>query len=150
MTKADRAEELFKSGYNCAQAVIGAFAEDLGLDFNTAMKISEGFGGGMGRMRLTCGAVSGMFMTVGMNISRGEAGDLKTRETVYGTVQKMAREFEEKNGSIICGDLLGLNKPHDNGAKPTERTAEFYKKRPCVGCVRDCAEIAEKYLKESY
>lgn len=147
MTRADRAEELFKSGYNCAQSVVGAFAEDLGLDFNTAMKMSEGFGGGMGRMRLTCGAVTGMFMLAGLCLSDGEAGDMKTRETVYGTVQKMAHEFEEINGSVVCGDLLGLNRPKDNTAKPTERTADFYKKRPCIACVRDCAEIAEKYMK---
>lgn len=147
MTRADKAEELFKSGYNCSQSVIGAFAEDLGLDFNTAMKISEGFGGGMGRMRLTCGAVAGMVMAIGMIMSDGEAGDLKTREAIYGTVQKTAREFEEMNGSIVCGDLLGINRPKDNGAKPTERTEDFYKKRPCSGCVRDCVTIAEKYLK---
>lgn len=147
MTKAEKAVELFKSGYNCSQAVVGAFCEDFGIDFDTAMKMSEAFGGGMGRMRLTCGAVSGMFMLVGMKYSKAQGGDLETRKLVYATVQKMAEEFKNKNGSITCAELLGNNLPKDNGSNPTPRTEEFYKKRPCTGCVADCAEIAEKYLK---
>lgn len=147
MTKAERAVELFKAGYNCSQSVVGAFAEDLGFDFDTAMKMSEAFGGGMGRMRLTCGAVSGMFMLVGMKYSKAKGGDLETRRLVYKTVQEMAEEFKHKNGSIICAELLGENLPKDNGSVPTPRTPEFYKKRPCIGCISDCAEMAEKYLK---
>lgn len=147
MTKAEKAVELFKSGYNCSQAVVGAFCEDFGIDFDTAMKMSEAFGGGMGRMRLTCGAVSGMFMLVGMKYSKAQGGDLETRKLVYKTVQEMAEEFKNKNGSITCAELLGNTIPKDNGSNPTPRTEEFYKKRPCIGCVADCAEIAEKYLK---
>lgn len=147
MNREEKAEQLFKSGYNCAQAVIGAFCDDLGLDFDTAMKISEGFGAGFGRMRLTCGAVSGMGMVAGMVLSRG-AGEGNTRSEVYSAVHEMSEEFAEKNGSIICGDLLGLNKKEYN-PKPEERTAEYYKKRPCVMCVKDCVRIAEKRFFEN-
>ncbi|MCC8169523.1 MAG: C-GCAxxG-C-C family protein [Oscillospiraceae bacterium] len=146
MDRVAKAVELFKSGYNCSQAVVGAYCDAFGMDFDTAMKASEGFGGGMGRMRLTCGAVSGMAMLAGLKYSKAKAGDTETRTLVYKAVQEMGKEFESMNGSVICGDLLGINKPKDNGAKPTPRTEEFYKKRPCAGCVEDCAALVEKYL----
>ncbi|MCD8181606.1 MAG: C-GCAxxG-C-C family protein [Firmicutes bacterium] len=146
MDRVQKAVELFKGGCNCSQAVVCAYSDLFGMDNNSAMRASEGFGGGMGRMRLTCGAVSGMCMLAGLKYGKGIPKDLETRIKVYGTVQKMAKEFEEKNGSVICGDLLGINKPKDTGAVPTERNAEFYKKRPCVGCVEDCARLVEKYL----
>lgn len=149
MNKAEKAKEYFKNGYNCSQAVVGAFASDFGIDEKTALKMAEGFGGGMGRMRLTCGAVSGMCMLAGLKYSGGEARDTDTRTKIYETVQKMAREFEEKNGSIVCGDLLGVNRPKDNSARPEERTEQYYKKRPCADCVGDCAELVEKYLIDS-
>ena len=142
MDRKTKAEELFKSGYNCSQSVIGAFCDDLGLDFDTAMKISEGFGGGIGRMRLTCGAVSGMVMAVGMILSSGaDEGD--TRGEVYGTVKSLCDEFREMYGSIVCADLLGLNND-TYSPTPEGRTQEFYKKRPCVECVKDCVGLVEK------
>ncbi len=145
MDRVTKAEELFKSGYNCCQSVIGAFCDDLGLDFDTAMKISEGFGGGMGRMRLTCGAVSAMTMIAGMKLSCGaDEGD--TRAVVYDTVHKMAKEFANNNGSIICADLLGLNNENDYNPTPEARTETYYKKRPCVEYVKECVAIAEKYF----
>ncbi|MBQ8301137.1 MAG: C_GCAxxG_C_C family protein, partial [Clostridia bacterium] len=146
MDRIKKAKDLFESGCNCSQAVICAYSDLFGMDETTAMRVSEGFGGGMGRMRLTCGAVSGMFMLAGLKYGKGIPNDLETRTKVYDTVQKMAKEFEEMNGTIVCGDLLGINKPNDTGAVPTERNSEFYKKRPCVGCVEDCAKIVEKYL----
>lgn len=146
MDRIQKAKDLFESGCNCSQAVICAYSDLFGMDEITAMRVSEGFGGGMGRMRLTCGAVSGMFMLVGLKYGKGVPKDLETRTKVYDTVQKMAKEFEEMNGTIVCGDLLGINKPNDTSAVPTERNSEFYKKRPCVGCVEDCAKIVEKYL----
>lgn len=149
MDRVQKAIDLFKSGCNCSQAVICAYSDLFGMDGETAMRVSEGFGGGMGRMRLTCGAVSGMFMLVGLKYSKGIPKDLETRTKIYDTVQQMAKAFEEKNGSIVCGDLLGINKPKDTGATPTERNGEFYKKRPCVGCVEDCARLVEKYLIEN-
>ncbi len=146
MNRVEKAKELFKSGYNCSQAVVGAYSDLFGMAPETAMQIAEGFGGGMGRMRLTCGAVSAMFMLTGLKMSKAEAGDTDTRTKIYETVREMSAEFESKNGSIVCGDLLGINKPKDNDAKPEERTPEYYKKRPCVECVGDCALIVEKYL----
>ncbi|MDD6483211.1 MAG: C-GCAxxG-C-C family protein [Clostridiales bacterium] len=146
MTRKEKAKELFLNGYNCSQAVAGAYCDLFGMDFDDAMRASEGFGGGMGRLRLTCGAVSAMAMLAGLKYGKAQAKDLDTRTLVYETVQKMAGEFEEKNGSIICGELLGAARPKDNGAVPQKRDGEFYKKRPCVGCVEDCAELVEKYL----
>ena len=141
MSRAERAEALFKSGYNCAQSVIGAFCDDLGLDFDTTMKLSEGFGGGIGRMRLTCGAVSGMVMITGMMLSRG-AKDGDTRMVVYGKVQELAEKFKKMNGSIVCADLLGGNVA--TNPEPEKRTEKYYQKRPCVELVKDCVKIIEE------
>lgn len=146
MDRVGKAVELFKSGCNCSQAVVCAYSDLFGMDEETAMRVSEGLGGGMGRMRLTCGAVSGMALLAGLAVSKGIAGDIPTRTRVYETVQKMSKEFAEKNGSVICGDLLGTALAGSKGAAPTKRTDEFYKKRPCTGCVEDCARIVEKYL----
>ena len=141
MDRVTKAEELFKSGYNCAQSVFGAFCDDLGLDFDTTMKLSEGFGGGIGRMRLTCGTVSGMVMVAGMMLSRGEKeGD--TRMEVYGKVQELAEKFKEMNGSIVCAELLGENT--NTNPKPDARTDAYYKKRPCVELVKDAVKIVEE------
>lgn len=140
-----KAEELFKNGYNCSQAVIGAVCEDLGLDFDTAVKVSEGFGGGFGRMRLVCGAVSGMTMAAGLMLSKGSA-DEDTRAEVYERVHMLADEFKDMNGSIICADLLGLNENKEYNPSPEARTEKYYQKRPCVRCVTDCVGILEKYL----
>ena len=142
MDRKTKAEELFRSGYNCSQSVLGVFCDDLGMDFNTAMKISEGFGGGMGRMRLTCGAVSGMVMVISMLKSSGSK-DKDSRSEVYSSVHTMCDLFAEKNGSIICGDLLGLNKTPVYNPRPDERTDSYYKKRPCIDCIKDCVEIIE-------
>lgn len=145
MNRVEKAKELFKSGYNCAQAVAGAYSDLFGMDNTEAMRFAEGFGGGMGRMRMTCGAVTAMFMLAGLKMSKGEANDTDTRTEIYQKVRDMAAEFEGNNGSIVCADLLGLNKAEES-AKPEERTAAYYKKRPCVECVGECAEIVEKYL----
>lgn len=143
MDRVAKAEELFKSGYNCSQSVIGAFCGDLGLDFDTTMKLSEGFGGGIGRMRLTCGAVSGMVMITGMLLSRGaDGGD--TRGVVYRKVQELCNKFKEKNRSTVCADLLGLNKVDKSNPNPEARTSEYYQKRPCVELVKDCVKIIEE------
>lgn len=146
MDRVSKAVENFKSGCNCSQSILCAYADLFGMDQETAMRVAEGFGGGMGRMRLTCGAVSGMFMLAGLKFSRAQAADLETRTKVYDMVQKMAEDFKDMNGSIICADLLGINLPKDKGAVPTKRDDEFYKKRPCVACIEDCAKIVEKYL----
>ena len=148
MDRVTKATELFKSGYNCAQAVAGAYAGVFGMDENTALRAIEGFGGGIGRMRLTCGAVTGMAFLCGLKYSKGIAGDIETRTLIYDTVRKMANEFEQMNGSIECAVLLEGKIPKAEGAKPEDRTEEYYKRRPCIGCIRDCAELVQKYLIE--
>lgn len=144
--RAEKAKELFLNGYNCSQAVVGAFSDSVGIDTETAMRISEGLGGGMGRMRLTCGAVAAMSLIAGLKMSSGKAGDVKTRSELYAKVQEMAEEFKKKNGSVICGELLGAAAGGDTSPVPEKRTEQYYKKRPCPDCVYDCAEIIERYL----
>lgn len=146
MSVSEKAKEYFKKGYNCSQSVVLAFSDLVDADTKTALKLAEGFGGGMGRMRLTCGAVSGMCMLAGLKLSSAESADTDTRSKIYAAVRDMCAEFKETHGSIICGELLGENAPKDNSPHPEARTADYYKRRPCIECVGDCAEIAEKYL----
>lgn len=146
MDRVTKAKELFKNGYNCAQSVVGAYSDLFGMSAEDAMRAAEGFGGGMGRQRLTCGAVSGMVMLVGLKYSKAAAGDIENRTLIYETVRKMTNEFKQKNKTIICGDLLGIDRKEKEGAQPDKRTAEYYKKRPCLGCIEDCAEIIEGIL----
>lgn len=141
------AKDYFKEGYNCSQAVFLAFCEELNMDFETAAKLSSSFGGGMGRLREVCGAVSGMFMVAGMIYGYTDPKDQKTKAEHYERIQYLAREFTEKNHSIICRELLGLKDGIDSPV-PEARTAEYYKKRPCSELVGIAADIMEKYLSE--
>ena len=146
--KSEKAKELFKSGYNCSQAVLGVFCEELGMDFETAMKISSSFGGGMGRMREVCGTVSGMFMAAGLLYGPSDNSDPKAKAQLYEKIQALAGKFKEQNGSIICRDLLkGIET--SNAPTPSERTEIYYKKRPCVELVGDAVEILEQFVKEN-
>ena len=144
-TRADRAEALFRQGYNCSQSVFAAFADVAGMSVEEAAQLASPFGAGFGKLREVCGAVSGMTMLAGKlkGYSDPEARDEKVE--LYKLVQKMCAEFEEKEGSIICRELLGLEKGEDLG-EPAVRTEEYYRSRPCVGACRTAAEIAEKYL----
>lgn len=142
----DRAKELFKQGYNCSQAVLGAFCEELGLDFSTAMKLSSSFGGGMGRMREVCGAVSGMFMVAGLIFGFDETSNPAVKGELYKRIQELAQKYKDKNGSIICRELLN-GVENSTTPRPSDRNEEYYKKRPCVDLVGDAAEIFEEYLK---
>lgn len=117
----ERAIEFFKQGYNCSQSVFAAFCEEVGIDFETAIKISSSFGGGMGRLREVCGAVSGMFMVAGMKHGYTAPKDKLSKEQHYKLIQSMAKKIEEINGSIICRELLGLSKKRENYI-PSERT----------------------------
>ena len=145
MSHSEKAVALFKSGYNCAQAVFVAFSDVTGLDEKTALMLSSSFGGGMGRMREVCGAVSGMFMVAGQLYGYSSPTDNDTKKEHYALIQRMAAKFREKNGSIICRELLGTN---DSAPNPTERTDRFYKKRPCAGLVAMCAEITDGIIAE--
>ncbi len=141
--KSEKAKELFKQGYNCSQSVLGVFCEELGMDFETAIKISSSFGGGMGRMREVCGTVSGMFMAAGLAFCTSE----NNKAEQYKIVQELAKRFKEKNGSIICRELLqGIES--STSPIPSERNQNYYKKRPCIELVGDAVEIFEDYLNE--
>ncbi|MBQ2645588.1 C_GCAxxG_C_C family protein [bacterium] len=144
----EKAKELFKSGYNCSQSVLGVFCEQYGLDFETAMKISSSFGGGMGRMREVCGTVSGMFMAAGLAFSNGN-NSASDKGDLYKKIQELAKKFKEKNGSIICRELLA-GVESSSSPIPSDRTEQYYKKRPCVELVGDAVEIFEDFIKENY
>lgn len=148
MNKKEKAKELFLEGYNCAQSVAGAFAEEMGIDFKTVVKMSSSFGGGMGRMREVCGAVSGMFLVAGALYGYDAPKDVQAKKEHYERIQLLASRFKEQTGSIICRELLGTA-GEDNSPIPSERTKEYYKKRPCVEMVSLAAEILEKYIQES-
>lgn len=140
-----KAVKLFEEGYNCAQSVFCAFSDDLGIDTETAMKLSSSFGGGMGRLREVCGAVSAMFMIAGLKYGYTTPNNDESKEKHYARIQQLAKEFENKHGTIICRELLGLNVEHD-APKPEKRTEQYYKDRPCEGIIRDAAEIISKNI----
>ncbi|BDF59066.1 hypothetical protein CE91St36_18830 [Christensenellaceae bacterium] len=143
--KSMRAKAYFEEGYNCCQAVVLTYAEEVGLDQETALKIAASFGGGMGQLREVCGAVTGMFIVEGMKHGYTSPTDKVSKKAHYQRIQDLAAKFREKNGSIVCKELLGLTaKPKE--ANPAERTAEYYKKRPCADLVECAAAIVEKTL----
>lgn len=144
----ERAIELFKQGYNCAQSVFGAFSEDLGVDFKTAVKTSSSFGAGMGRLREVCGAVSGMFMVVGYKYGYTDPKDYAAKTEHYKLIQELANKFKEITGSIICRELLGLNEKSSSPV-PEIRTASYYKKRPCAELVGIAARIVEEIINKN-
>ncbi len=144
-TLADRAEALFRQGYNCSQSVFAAFADVVGMSVEEAAQLASPFGAGFGKLREVCGAVSGMTMLAGKLKGYSDPKAREEKVELYKLIQKMCAEFEEKEGSIICRALLGLEKGEDLG-EPAVRTEEYYRSRPCVGACRTAAEIAEKYL----
>lgn len=139
------AAELFYNGHNCAQAVMVAFCDVTGLDRDMAARMSSSFGGGMGRMREVCGAVSGMLMVAGYLYGYDTPGDDTVKMTHYRLVQELAGKFREKMGSIVCREIL-KNPPSD--PNPTPRTPEFYKVRPCARMVALAAQILDDYIGE--
>lgn len=148
MDHAVKARELFCAGYNCAQAVAGAFAEEMGLPLETVMKLASGFGGGMGGMRETCGAVTGMFMVAGLLKGYGVPGNNEEKTAHYARIRALADAFAAEHGTLICRDLLA-SLPGKLDKNPSERTAEYYKTRPCALFVEDAARIVEKMLEEA-
>ncbi len=142
MNKADRAEELFRMGYNCSQSVYAAFAEELGMSVEEAAKRASPFGAGFGKLREVCGAVSGMVLVLGDLCGYQDPTDAAGKQALYALVQQMCGSFEASEGSLICRDLLGLAKGEDL-AEPAVRTEEYYQSRPCVGACRRAAEILE-------
>ena len=137
-----KAVDYFKSGYNCAQAVFLAFASHYGFDDETALKLSSSFGGGMGRLREVCGAVSSMFALAGLQNGYTSPTDDIAKAEHYKFIQLLANEFKSKHGTIICRELMSLPRKTDNPT-PEKRTDEYYKVRPCEHFVRTAAEIVE-------
>lgn len=140
-----RARELFKEGYNCAQSVFCAFADDLGMDFETALKLSSSFGGGMGRLREVCGAASAMFMIAGLKYGYTSPCDDDAKAKHYAIIQELAAKFKHKNNSIICRELLGLD-VQSQLPIPEKRTEEYYTSRPCEELVASAADIISNHI----
>ena len=143
MNHSERAVELFVEGYNCAQAVAAAFGDLTGLDEKTAARMASCFGGGMGRMREVCGAVSGMLMVACILYGYDDPKATKEKRELYARVQAMAGQFRQELGSIVCRDLL-KNPPSD--PNPTPRTEQFYKDRPCARMVATAARIMDEFI----
>lgn len=149
MTKEERikkAEDLFMQGYNCAQSVTAAFADIYGYTEEQALKLSAGFGGGIGRMRLTCGAACGMFILAGMDCGSSDINDREGKSANYKVVQDLADAFKKEFGTLVCAELLKLKKDAPLSHEASERTAEYYAKRPCVNQVVAAAKIFADYL----
>lgn len=163
-TRRDKAQAYFKKGYNCSQSVFAAYADLYGLDEETALKVSASFGGGIGRMRSVCGCASAMFMVAGLETGCTDGADQAGKGYNYEVVQQLAEEYKKRaGGSMICSELLGLTpmpqkenegvqilseeeKKTATEAKPSERTQEYYKKRPCVELVGIACDIIEEEL----
>lgn len=143
MTKKELAESLFRQGLNCSQAVAAAFCDEMNIDSETVKRLTLGFGGGMGRMREVCGAVSGMTFV----LSAIYKNDNKAQ--MYKRVQENAEKFRQSNGSVVCRELLGIQTNAADSPVPEARTPQYYKKRPCPELVATAAEILEEYLKNN-
>ena len=141
----EKAVNNFKSGYNCAQSVFLAFASEFGLDDETALKLSSSFGGGMGRLREVCGAVSSMFAIAGLKKGYTSPNDDDSKTQHYELIQNLAKKFKSKYGTIICRELLELPEGADSPI-PSKRTEEYYQTRPCEAFVRHASEIIEQEL----
>lgn len=139
--RVERAVALFKKGYNCSQSVFAACADMYGIENEAlALRLSASFGGGIGRMRQTCGAACGMFMLAGLENGSPIEGDAEGKMRNYSLVQDLATKFKHENGSLICAELLGIApKPQD--PNPAPRTEEYYRKRPCVEMVANAVRI---------
>lgn len=144
--RVQKAVKNFESGYNCAQSVFLAYSDLIGLDWETAKKVSVSLGGGMGRLREICGTVSAMSVLAGFRYPVEDPSDQEARTRNYGMVQKMASLFKEKHHSFICRDLLPPEEASTN-PDPSLRTKEYYAKRPCGKYVATAAHIAGRMLK---
>ena len=136
--RSEKAVELFKDGFNCSQAVVGAFGKDIGLDEKTALKVAAGFGGGVGRTGEICGALSGAAIVAGMLYGATDGRDAESKAHTYEEIQRVINIFKEKNTFVTCRELK--NPPEDDGS--------VYKRRPCVQLVEDAALAVEKIMFE--
>lgn len=146
--RVQRAVDNFMQGYGCCQSVVAAFADLYNLDDTMAKRIAAGFGGGVGRMRMMCGAVSGIVILAGLDRGQIDGADRKSKSMCYKVVQELLDEFKVQNGSVVCAELLGL-KGHEKAQSSyvaSPRTAEYYKTRPCAAKVESAARIFAEYL----
>lgn len=143
MDKAERislAEDLFSQGFACSQSVFAAFSDMFGIDRDTALKISAGLGGGVGRMREVCGVVTSASMVLGLTYGATDGTDRESKANTYAKVREFADKLREKEGTIICRELLGLDKAEESHI-PRERTKQYYAERPCKRLTAEAAEI---------
>ena len=147
-----KAVDLFLAGYNCSQSVVVAFADMYGIDEETAKRLSAGFGGGVGRMRMMCGAISGLVILIGLEEGQVSGDDKKGKAGCYAVVQKLIAKSKEENGSIICAEILKNKgcKVETNSFIPAERNEHYYSSRPCARSVESAARIFAEYLHEKY
>ena len=144
MSNVERAVEYFGEGFNCSQSLCTAFAEEIGVDRDSALKIAAGFGGGMGRMAGTCGAVTGAFLVIGLKYGRIKAEDIEAKEKTYEFVLEFVKRFKSLNGSINCTELLGYDLGSPEGMKLAEEKELFT--TVCPKLVQNAAEIIEQIL----
>ena len=143
-----RAVEYFKSGFNCSQSVVAAFADLYGFTEEQALRMSSSFGGGIGRMRQTCGAACGMFLLAGLETGAVRGDDNEGKSNNYSVVQDLAKQFEAENGSLICAQLLGLAPKQPIVSQAEQRNDAYYAKRPCAKMVETAACIFTSYLEQ--
>ena len=144
--RAQRAVELFKQGFNCAQAVAAAFADVYGYSEEQMLRVSAGFGAGIGRMRMSCGAFNAMALLAGLENGSITPGDQQGKSENYKVVQQLAARFQEEHGSLICAELMKLKRDTPLSYQASERTAEYYQKRPCVKQIISAARIFAEFL----
>ena len=147
--RVQRAVDNFMAGYGCCQSVVAAFADLYGLDDSLAKKVAAGFGGGVGRLRMMCGAVSGIVMLVGLDCGQTEGSDREGKSACYKVVQELLEKSKADNGSLICAEILGLEgyEKAQNSYVASARTTEYYKTRPCAAKVESAARIFAEYLR---
>lgn len=147
LSRIEQAAATFEAGYTCAQSVFVTYADLFGIDRETALKLASPLGGGMGRMREVCGAVSAMSLLAGLKEGNTDPANEEGKEQIYLLTRQMAEKFKEQHGTIICRELLGLEGMEES-AKPSERTRKYYQERPCTGLVTTAARIVEEMLLE--
>lgn len=145
--RVEKARDLFRQGYNCSQSVFLAYGDLLGIDPTLAATVSGPLGGGMGRLREVCGAVSGMSLIAGFLAPCPDPAERQAKAATYALVQQFAERFRDENGAIVCRELLGLTCRKEEPV-PAERTSEYYKKRPCVELVACAARIVGEHLQQ--
>lgn len=143
-----RARALFEEGYNCAQSVAGAFAEEMGIPLPQVVRMISAFGGGIGRLRETCGAVSGMAFVIGTLYGYDSPTAVEEKKELYALTQQLVRAFEAQSGSLLCRQLLGIT-GEERDPTPEERTPEYYNRRPCPALIAQAADILDGYIREN-